>query len=76
MYTSRACSFHTNEQEYGSEVAASLGKSLFGKALSCAVSVVSPVIDCSGQSCYKLCTKRDKCFYGYEQGKSICYLSV
>ena len=39
-YTNHTCSFHTNEQECSSEVAASLGKSLFGKALLCTVSVV------------------------------------
>ena len=40
-------------------MAASPGKSLFGKTLSCAVSVVKL---CSRRSHYKLCTKRDKCF--------------
>ena len=39
-YMSRACSFHANERECGSEVAASPCKSLFGNALSCAFSVV------------------------------------
>ena len=35
-----ACLFYLDERECGSEVAASPGKSLFGRALPCAVSVV------------------------------------
>ena len=35
-----SCLFLANDRECSSEVAASLGKSLFGKAISCAVFVV------------------------------------
>ena len=69
VYTNRACSFHGNEcecgSELGSEVAASLGKLLFGKALLCATSVVKAVVVLKMEP-LQLCTKRDKCVYVYE----------
>ena len=51
----RACSFHANEEDFSSEVAASLGKSQFGKVLSCTVSVVkaSYVQDGASTNCVK-----------------------
>ena len=60
--------FTQNERECGSEVAASPGKALFGKALLCAVSVVKAghVQDGAGTSCVK------RLLFG----KSICYFLV
>jgi len=47
--------------------------SLLAKAVSCTVSVVKGQ-SCSRRSCYKPCTKRDKCFCGYSCGYQRSFL--
>ena len=49
------------------KVAAAPGYSLLAKAVSCAISVVNGR-SYSRRSCYKPCTKRDKCFCGHSCG--------
>ena len=52
--------------KWARELVASLGHSLFAKALSCAVSVVKGWL-CFRWSSYKPCTKGDQCFCGYQR---------
>ena len=60
-YTNCACSFHANKGE-----SAAAPGSLLAKAVSCTVSLVKGQ-SCSRRSRYKMCTKRDKCFCGYQR---------
>ena len=74
MYTYHACSFHANEQECRSDVAASPGKLPFGKALSCAVSVVKAGHVQNGAATSFL--RREVSVFVSLFGKSICFLFV